>query len=326
MHSSVIDIDQNYQSDPVGTIDDNMMSTNSNTLLLIANCGKGEEDSTSLKSCVACKMVKYCSRDCQKAHRSQHKQERRKRAAELHDEALFKQPPLNEECPICFLSLPSLETGKRYNSCCGKRICSGCVYAGSKMIGNVDQLCPFCRTAGPKTDEEILIRIKKRVEVGDAIAIHNLGCYYDEGRYGLPQDRDKALELWHRAAERDYGKAYCNIGTAYMSGNGVGRDKKKGDRYYELAAIGGDMYSRYNLGILEKRSGNIDRALKHFMIAVKSGHNESLNQMKQLYTHGYATKDDYAKALQAYQTYLSEIKSDQRDEAAASDDENKYYE
>ena len=67
------------------------MSTTDN--IICANCGKGEEEITSLKACVACKIVKYCSRDCQKAHRPQHKKECRKRAAELHDEALFKQPP-----------------------------------------------------------------------------------------------------------------------------------------------------------------------------------------------------------------------------------------
>jgi len=58
-----------------------------------ANCGKGEEESGKLKSCTACKLVKYCSRECQIAHRPQHKRECRRRAAELHDEKLFKQPP-----------------------------------------------------------------------------------------------------------------------------------------------------------------------------------------------------------------------------------------
>ena len=86
------------------------MNTSSNDNHIIsacANCGKGEEESVSLKNCVACKMVKYCSRDCQKAHRSQHKKECRKRAAELHDEALFTQPPPQlEDCPICFQPLP----------------------------------------------------------------------------------------------------------------------------------------------------------------------------------------------------------------------------
>ena len=138
-----------------------------------ANCGKGEEsESVALKNCVACKMVKYCSRDCQKAHRSQHKKECRERAAELHDESLFKQPPLPEDCPICFLL---------------------------------------------------------------------------------------------------YG-----------------------------------------------------RALKHFMIAVEGGSNLSLNMIQQMYMKGLATKDDYAKALRVYQAYLDEIKSDDRDKAAAYADRYKY--
>ena len=37
--------------------------------------------------------VKYCNRECQIAHRPQHKKECKQRAAELHEEALFKQPP-----------------------------------------------------------------------------------------------------------------------------------------------------------------------------------------------------------------------------------------
>ena len=62
------------------------------------------------------------------------------------------------------------------------------------------------------------------------------------------------------------------------------------------------------------------------MIAAGSGYNDSLKNIKQLYSNGYATKDDYAKALQAYQAYLKEIKSDDRDKAAAFNARYKYYE
>ena len=63
-----------------------------------ANCGKGEEASISLKSCTACKLVKYCNRECQIAHRPQHKKECRKRAAELYDDKLYKEVE-PEDCP-----------------------------------------------------------------------------------------------------------------------------------------------------------------------------------------------------------------------------------
>ena len=48
---------------------------------------------------------------------------------EISDEELFKQPSQKEDCPICFLLLPTLRTGWRYYSCCGKVICSGCAHA-----------------------------------------------------------------------------------------------------------------------------------------------------------------------------------------------------
>jgi hypothetical protein len=59
-----------------------------------------------LKSCIACRLVKYCGRECQIAHRPRHKKACRKRADELHEEALFMQPLIAEDCPMCFLPLP----------------------------------------------------------------------------------------------------------------------------------------------------------------------------------------------------------------------------
>ena len=40
--------------------------------------------------------------------------------------------------------------------------------------------------------------------------------------------------------------------------------------------------------------------------------------------NGDATKDDYTKALRSYQAYLVEIKSAQRDQATAADENYKY--
>ena len=54
-----------------------------------ANCGRGaaevEGDGVKLKTCTGCKSVRYCDVKCQKEHRPKHKQECKKRAAELKD-------------------------------------------------------------------------------------------------------------------------------------------------------------------------------------------------------------------------------------------------
>ena len=62
------------------------------------------------------------------------------------------------------------------------------------------------------------------------------------------------------------------------------------------------------------------------MISARDGYSNSLEGIKIMYKNGYASKDDYAKALQLYQAYLNEVKSEQRDIAAAADDDYKYYE
>ena len=160
-------------------------------------------------------------------------------------------PPPGDECPICFLILPSLNTGRRYMSCCGKFICRGCIYAGAWAFVGYDQLCSFCRTPASKSGEESIEWIKKRVKVDDAVSIHVLGCDYAAGRDGLSQDRAKALELWHRAAELGHAGAYHKIGDAYWYGRGVERDEKKATHYHELAALGENAKSRYNLGVFE---------------------------------------------------------------------------
>ena len=55
------------------------------------------------------------------------------------------------------------------------------------------------------------------------------------------------------------------------------------------------------------------------------GDANALKKIKMYYKYGYATKVDYMTALQSYQAFLGEIKSKQRDEAAAADDQYRYY-
>ena len=293
-----------------------------------ANCLTQEstDGGAPLKICVACKMVKYCNRDCQIEHRPQHKTECKKRAMEIHVEALFKQPPKSEDCPICFVHVPLMATGQKYFVCCGKIICSGCVHAVA-LSTNDEVICPFCRTELSKSNEEKINRFEKRIELfGDTEAMTNLGTFYLNGNFDLPVDLDKSLSLWHRAAKLGNHEALHNIGDAYLNGRGVGRDMKKAKHYWELAAMKGDVMSRHNLGLLEKQNGNMMRALKHYMIASRQGDSDSLNAIQRLFMSGFATRDDYEKALHAHQEYVQEVRTDQRDAAAAYDERmNTYY-
>ena len=287
---------------------------NENDLSVCANCGK---EGSNLNICNKCKEATYCNAACKKKHRSKHKKQCERRVAALHDEALFKEPPPEHgDCPICFLRLPTMESGRMYMTCCGKIICCGCRHADVyDNLGKViaDKKCPFCRT-DPKTDEDHIERLKKRMDVDDAYAFFAMGNANFYGRYGLPQDSAKALEFWRKAGKFGYN----DIGLVYDNGDGVERDEKKAEYYLELAAMEGDVVARYNLGVDEENTGNYDRALKHYMIAVRGGQTKALKEIQEMYMNGHVAKDQYANALRSHQAYLDEIKSDQRDKAAAT--------
>jgi TPR repeat protein len=283
-----------------------------------AACGDSDDGGGSLKPCTACNLVKYCKESCQVAHWPAHKQACEKRVAELFDEKLFKQPPPNEDCPICYLRLPIDFDQFKYQSCCGKILCGGCVCANTVAAADTEkQKCVFCRTEGSYSVEEENERVKKRVEANDAMAMFHLGTCYQFGINSLRQDYAKALELFHKSAKLGNPFAHSNLSIYYHEGGIVEKDTRKVTYHEQLAAIAGNVQARYNLGCDEVNTGNIDRAYKHWMISANDGHDLSMKAVQEGYKSGFVTKDDCAKTTRAYGNSIDEMKSDDRDRYAA---------
>ena len=100
------------------------------------------------------------------------------------------------------------------------------------------------------------------------------------------------------------------------NGRGVEIDKKKAKHYWELAAMTGDVDARYNLGCMEGRAGNHERAYKHYILSAKGGYKGSLEFVKKGFTKGFVTKDEYESTLRAHHECQAEMKSETRDKAA----------
>jgi len=279
-----------------------------------ANCGK-EGNSSDMNTCNKCNMVKYCNAACKKKHRTKHKKKCDRRVAELYDEQLFKEVE-PEECPICLLPLPVHEALTITESCCGKRICIGCIVAMKMSEGDKD-MCPFCRTPQDTTKKEEIERIQKLMDKGNAMAFTILGGCYISRELGLPQDYQKANDLYQKGGELGCAEAYYNLGISYYHGRGVERDVKKAQHYYELATMGGHVVARYKLGCIEGQAGNHYRALNHMIIAARAGDDNSLDIVKQVFTQGGITKDGYADILRAYHKRQKEMRSEERDKAVS---------
>ena len=258
-----------------------------------AFCSKAAVDDVKLKNCAACYLVKYCSIKCQKEHRPQHKRACKKRAAELRDEILFKQPESSHlgDCPICMIPL-SLDLEKSSTTtCCSKRICNGCDVETQKreLEERRDQKCPFCRE---RFGNELWRKqIMKRIEANDPVAIKETTVVRSE------------------LGDVD---AHYRLSLMYHYGRGVEKDEKKEFRHLEKAAIGGHPKARHNLGCHECDNGNTERAVKHWIIAASQGNDSSIKPLMDAHRVGMVSKDVLSAALRAHQAAVDATKSPQR--------------
>ena len=235
------------------------------------------------------------------------------------DEILFKQPEGTHlgDCPICYVPISPNPNDQRKSImfvCCSNMICNGCVYACLKKEreGELESKCPFCRhptdSDSLKNDRQ---KLKKRVEANDPVGWREMGKRYDK-----EENFDKAFECYTKAAELGDAEAHYSLTIMYHNGEGVAKDDKKKFYHSEKAAILGHPLARYNLGCDERKYGNMDRAVKHWIIAANQGEDNSLECLKNLYRKGdgLVSKEMFASALRAHQAAVDATKSPQRKE------------
>ena len=286
------------------------------TDLCCASCGIAEIDEIKLKECDGCDLVRYCSDECQRDHKVQHEGACKKRAAELREELLFKQPESSDlgDCPICCLPLSlDLKESSLYD-CCSKVICKGCDIANVKreMEMRLAPSCPFCREPESETKEEVAERRMKRMEVNDPVAIRQEGGErYKQGDYC------SAFEYFTKAADLGDAVAHYRLAAMYHEGYGVEKDIGKSNYHMEEASIGGNPRARYNLGCHEFNRGNVERAMKHYFIAATQGDDLSMKCLMEMFKMGFVNKEELAAVLRAHQAAVDATKSLQREEALA---------
>ena len=110
-------------------------------------------------------------------------------------------------------------------------------------------------------------------------------------------------------------QAHFELSVLYRLGEVVEKDEKRSLHHSEQAAIGGHPYARHNLGSFEKNKGRMERAVKHWIIAAKLGHDMSLECVNNLYKDGHVSKEDFAAALRGHHAAIKATKSPQREEA-----------
>ena len=252
------------------------------------------------------------------------------------DEDLFKLPP-KEECPVCLLPMPNESSYIGYVSCCGNVICAGCDIKESAIrlwtnekreaknppLPRIEATCPLCRTERVITDKLHYRRLRKRMDLNDNKAFYKMGSNYEAGAIGLPKDLDKAIEHFLRAVELGSANACWSLALLYLKGevklkSWLENPSKKIPptfHYFKLAAMRGHIAARYNIGVQAFQEGNVEVAMKHWMISAAAGNDDSLQQIRESYRIKKASKDHFEEALRAYQKAKEDMASEERDMA-----------
>ena len=209
------------------------------------------------------------------------------------DDDLFRLPPKRDRCPICYEQLPHY-TKIAWQTCCGKSLCGDCLIDSNEATGG--DICPFCRADFVEGEEQIK-RIEKLVIRDDGNAFYAIGFDTYYGRNGLSKDKLRAIQYMEEGAKLGSHAALDFLSRAYMFGQGgVEKDETRAKQYLKVAAKTGDHQARFYLGNIELDQDNYHLAMKHFFVAAKNGHAESLSKIEQEFVNGLVTKTDLAEA------------------------------
>ena len=293
-------------------------------------CSACEEKSDALMKCRACKCVWYCDKDCQNKHWKEHKKEckrikkeldKRGGKLDLGDEMdigpLGKLPP-RDECPICMRALPIHTMLRTYSTCCGKTICGGCnmQHSMKSREQGVRPTCAFCRTAAPRSGEEDLVLLKKRIEKKDPQAMLSMAMHYGYGQRGLPVDQAMCVELLRQSTALGYPGAYSKLGDLYYSGEvGLEQNGEEALKFWHKAAEGGHLSSLHNLGCRVARDGDRVAAMRYWRLSASAGYKLSMGVLIGCFENWRLLHHaDLAETLQAFCRSRGEMKSEEREQ------------
>jgi hypothetical protein len=88
---------------------------------------------------------------------------------------------------------------------------------------------------------------------------------------------------------------------------------KKAKFHWEAAAMAGSEVARHNIGCMEGKSGNMDRAVKHWTIGASAGCYDAMHYLRILFEKGHTSRESIDSTLAAYNNSCAEFRSEARD-------------
>ena len=166
-----------------------------------------------------------------------------------------------------------------------------------------------------QSDEEVLARGLKRIELKDPNAMSTIAMAYGHGRLGLPVDQAKCIDLLRQSDDLGCTMAQCTLSLFLHTGAmGLEQNKDEAFQYAEKAAEGGNLNALHNVGSKENRNGNSGAAIRHWRLAAAGGFMKSMLNLIVCFDEGFLRHGDLAESVQAFYLARAEMKSEDRDQ------------
>ena len=151
----------------------------------------------------------------------------------------------------------------------------------------------------PKDKQKAFELFQKAANLGSINGMFWTGMYYIYGEV-TPKDSPRAFAWCKKAAENGQDDAMFVTGELYLRGEGVVRDVQKGVEWLKKSAKAGNMYAMYNLGEMYLNGKNVpvnhSEAVHWFEKAVERGNSWAMTGLGYCYANGLGVQTNSARA------------------------------
>ena len=156
-----------------------------------------------------------------------------------------------------------------------------------------------------KDSVQAIKMLKRAVAYGDPKAYNQLALAYHQGLYGIPNDKEKAFNLFEQAANLGHTYGNLNLAMYYKYGYGTPVDHQKAIEHYEFAARQNCADAQLELGKYFDKGSHVPqdylKAVEFYELAIKQNKAKGQFLLGKCYFEGKGVLQDYKKASELFQ-------------------------
>jgi len=127
-----------------------------------------------------------------------------------------------------------------------------------------------------------------------------LGFKYELGYNSIPQNPERAVQLYTIVIARGDTRAYGHLGNCYLQGLRIKQNINEAVQLYRLGCEQNDVMCQYKLGLAYQAGHagetNMEKSFELLTLASRQGHSEAIVALKECYELGVGTPKNLNKA------------------------------